>query len=112
MRWGFLRTDDLDERETPFVNQPPGPPMRARKVSGRVRCERPQEPLATLDTSGKYRRGRHYSTTRVDRVSPLPPGANRSPMNSGFEGEISRKERVINDLAQILVEIESQEGIS
>ena len=70
-----------------------------------------QEPLATLNTSGKYRRGRHYSTTRVDRVSPLPPGGNRSPMNSGFKGEISRKERVTNDLAQILVEIESQQAI-
>ena len=43
---------------------------------------------------------------------PLPPGANRSPLNSRFEGKIFRKERVTNDLAQILVEIESQEGIS
>ena len=43
---------------------------------------------------------------------PLPRGVNRSPLNSGFEGEIFRKERVINDLALVLVEIESQEGIS
>ena len=43
---------------------------------------------------------------------PLPPGANRSPLNSGFEGEIFRNQRDTNDLAQILVEIESQEGIS
>ena len=43
---------------------------------------------------------------------PPAPGGDRSPMNFGFEGKISRKERVINDLAQILVEIESQEGIS
>ena len=72
--------------------------------------EAPRAP-GTLDTSGKYRRGRHYSTTRVDRVSPLPPGGNRSPMNSRFEGKIFRKERVTNDLAQILVEIESQQAI-
>ena len=49
---------------------------------------------------------------RRSRFPLAPPGANRSPTNSGFEGEISRKERVTNDLAQILVEIESQEGIS
>lgn len=33
-----------------------------------------RRPLATLETGGKYGRGRHYNTTRVDRVSPLPPG--------------------------------------
>ena len=43
---------------------------------------------------------------------PPAPGGNRSPLNSEFEGKIFRKERVTNDLAQILVEIESQEGIS
>ena len=43
---------------------------------------------------------------------PLPPGANRSPLNSGFEGEISHKERVINNLAHVHAEIQSQEGIS
>ena len=42
---------------------------------------------------------------------PPAPGANRPPLNSGIEGEIFRKERVTNDLAQILVEIESQQAI-
>ena len=48
---------------------------------------------------------------RRSRFPLPPPGANRSPMNSGFGGEIFRKERVANGLAQILVEIESQQAI-
>ena len=39
---------------------------------------------------------------------PPAPGVNRSPTNSRFEGKISHKQRVINDLALVLVEIESQ----
>lgn len=42
---------------------------------------------------------------------PLPQGANRSPLNSRFEGEIFRKERVANDLALVQVENESQQAI-
>ena len=49
---------------------------------------------------------------RRSRFPLAPRGLNRSPMNSRFEGEIFRKERVANDLALVLVEIESQEGIS
>ena len=50
--------------------------------------------------------------TRRSRFPLAPPGANRSPTNSGFKGEIFRKERVTNDLALVQVESESQEGIS
>ena len=42
---------------------------------------------------------------------PLAPGLTRSPTNSRFEGKISHNQRVVNDLALVQVESESQQAI-
>ena len=107
-----MRTDDLDERETPFANQPPGTPAAREESIGegamREASRAPGDPR--YERKVPKREALQYNARRSR--FPLAPGANRSPLNSRFEGEISHKERVINDLARILVEIESQEGIS
>ena len=109
MRWGFLRTDDLDERETPFANQPPGTPdAREESIGEGAMREAPRAPGDPRYERKVPKRETLQYNARRSRFPSAPPGGNRSPLNSRFEGKIFRKERVTNDLAHVLVEIQSQ----
>ena len=74
MRWGFLRTDDLDERETPFVNQPPGTPDAREESIGE--CAMREAPRAPGDPRYERKVPKREALQYNARRSrfPLAPG--------------------------------------